>query len=374
MLSDRFGDIMADLKTNIAGIELRNPVLPAAGPNVKDATAMLSAWEAGAGGIVSKTVSIKPADDKRPTIRKTICSGLTNYETWSETPLEAFLSELHKVKDAGCPLITSIGYQPSEVRELGALIEKEISPEGFEFSVHYVGHSTEPIVEVARALRGTIDKPIFMKVSPNFLNIPELIRAVLPFVDGFAAINSFGPVLDFDPENPIPRLGSDYGQGWISGPPILPIALRIVYQISSVTDKPIIGVGGIEKGSDAVKMLMAGASAVGICSGAIKFGHHIYGKVASETGDWLDKHGYRAPSDIVGSYARELSKRKGFAVTPANTVDTDKCVGCGACLSKCLQDAISMQNDKASVEAKLCIGCGYCTDFCPKGALTLEMR
>ncbi len=365
---------MVDLRTNIAGIELRNPVLPAAGPNVKDASAMFSAWDSGAGGIVSKTVSVKPADDKRPTIRRTICSGIVNCETWSETPLVTFLGDLHKVKSAGCPLIASIGYKPNEVRELGQIIEKEISPDGFEFSVHYVGHRTEPIVEVASALRETVDKPIFMKVSPNFLDIPELIKAVLPFVDGFAAINSFGPVLDFDVENPIPRLGSDYGQGWISGPTILPIALRIIYQISTITDKPIIGIGGVEKGIDAVKMLMAGASAVGICSGAIKSGHQIYGKVSNEIGDWLNEHGQTSAEEIRGRYSHELAHRRTFSKIPVNFVDREKCVGCGACLSKCLQCAILMDDNKAAVESKRCIGCGYCTDFCPKGALTLNLR
>lgn len=365
---------MADLRTEIAGIKLRNPVLPAAGPNVKDAKAMLAAWEAGAGGIVSKTVSIKPADDKRPTIRRTICSGLVNCETWSETPLDKFLCELHEVKASGCPLITSIGYKPDEIRHLGDLIKREIDPDGFEFSVHYVGHSNEPIVEIARALRQTVDAPIFMKVSPNFLDIPSLIRAVLPFVDGFAAINSFGPVLDFDPENPVPLLGSNYGQGWISGPPILPVSLRIVYQVSSITDKPIIGIGGIEKGSDAVKMLMAGASAVGICSGAVKFGHQIYGKVSDEIGNWLDEHDRISLNEIRRRYHRELANRRTFSEIPVNFVDRNKCVGCGACISKCLQGAIFMDADKAAVESKLCIGCGYCTDFCPKDALTLEIR
>ncbi len=365
---------MAEIKANIAGIDLRNPVLPAAGPNVKDARAMIAAWEAGAGGIVSKTVSVKPADDKRPTIRKTICGGLTNCETWSETTLEQFIIELRRVKETGCPLIVSIGYGSNEVRELGEIIQQEIEPDGFEFSVHYVGHETGPIVEVARTLRNTVSAPVFMKVSPNFLDIPELIRSVEPFVDGFAAINSFGPVLDFDIDNPVPRLGSNYGQGWISGPPIIPIALRIVYQISSITDKPIIGVGGIEKGVDAVKFLMAGASAVGICSGAIKKGDEIYGKVAFEIESWLDDHDYDSIDKIKGLYGRKLAERVVFERTPVNTVDEEKCIGCGVCVSKCLQGALSMVGEKANIQDELCIGCGYCLDFCLQDALKLENR
>lgn len=365
---------MADISTNIAGIELTNPVLPAAGPNVRNARAMLAALDGGAGGIVSKTISTSPAADPRPTIRKTACSGLMNCETWSEIPAEEFLNELHEVKKSGAPLIVSIGYKPDEVRELGALVQREIEPDGIEFSVHYVGHSTGPIVEVAKALRRAVDIPVFMKVSPNFLDIEGLVRAVEPYVDGFVAINSFGPVLDFDPENPAPRLGSNYGQGWISGPPIFPIALRIIHQIGTVTEKPIIGVGGVENGVDAVKMLMAGASAVGICSAAIKYGHKRYGEIANGISGWLDKHGYKSLDEIIGLYSRRLIERKSFSEVPVNTVDIGACVGCGACVSKCLQEALFMEGEVAAVIGENCIGCGYCIDYCPQSALALKEK
>ncbi len=362
---------MANISTKIAGIRLINPVLPAAGPNVRNSEAMLAAIAGGAGGIVSKTVSIRPANDPRPTIRKAVCSGLMNCETWSEIPVENFLDDLREVKSAGAPLIVSIGYRPEEVGELGALIAREIEPDGFEFSVHYVGHSVGPIVDVAKALRKVVEQPVFMKVSPNFLDIEKLAFSVAPYVDGFVAINSFGPVLDFDPENFAPKLGSGYGQGWLSGPPLLSIALRIVHQIASVTDKPIIGVGGIEKGIDAIKFFMAGASAVGICSAAIKKGHGIYGAVAEGIGKWLDDYGYGSVREIVGLYNSNLEKRRVFEKIPVNRVDIEKCVGCGACISKCLQGALYMNEETADVIPEKCIGCGYCVDFCPQGALDL---
>ncbi|MPN12315.1 Dihydroorotate dehydrogenase A (fumarate) [bioreactor metagenome] len=88
----------------------------------------------------------------------------------------------------------------------------------------------------------------------------------------------------------------------MSGPPILPIALRIVYETSISQPKPVIGVGGIEKGEDAIKFFMTGASLVQICSGALKKGSAIYGTVSQEIEEWLEKHGYSSIDDVQNKY------------------------------------------------------------------------
>ena len=363
---------MPDSSVKIAGIEFRNPVMPAAGPNVRDAELMRKAVEGGAGAIVTKTISIVPADDPRPTIRKTACNGIMNCETWSEIPADEFIADCKKVKNLGVPLIVSIGYKADEVARLGKIVQSELEPDGIEFSTHYVGRQVEPLVEIAKSLRQSVDVPIFMKISPNFLGIEELAVAVSPYVDGFVAINSFGPVLDFDPENIEPKLGSQYGQGWLSGAPILPIALRIVHQITSVQEKPVIGVGGISRGIDAIKFFMAGASAVQVCSAAIQKGNSIYGKIAGEIDDWLEKHGYSSLAEIKGMYRRSLRNRREFSQKPVMTIDESKCTGCKACISRCVQGALYFADDKAKVVAENCIGCGYCQDFCAFDAMKLQ--
>ncbi len=318
---------MADLSVSVNGILFSNPVLTAAGPNVRTADQMLGAVAGGAGGIVSKTVSVRAAQDPRPTIRGTVCRGLMNCETWSEMPAEEYVLECRKVKQAGVPLIVSIGYKPDEVSRLGKWFETEVGPAAIEFSTHYTGRSLDPLIEVAHALRASVSVPIWMKISPNFPDVEKLAMAVAPIVDGFVAINSYGPVLDFDVESGAPLLGSDQGQGWMSGPPILPIALRIVHVLTSVQDRPVIGVGGIEKGVDAVKFFMAGASAVQICSAAIRNGHTVYGRVAREIGEWLDQHGYDSVEEIRGLYGRRLHERQAFGRTPTMSVDSGEVHG-----------------------------------------------
>ncbi len=367
---------MSRLAVNVNGIQFSNPVMPAAGPNVRTGELMLKAVEGGAGAVVSKTMSIVPAADPRPTIRGTSNRGLMNCETWSEMPAEELLAECRKVKTAGVPLIVSIGYKPEEVSKLGPWIERELAPAAIEFSTHYVGRSVEPLLEVAQALRDSVSVPIWMKVSPNFPDIEALAQAVAPVVDGFVAINSYGPVIDFDVESGAPILGSDYGQGWMSGPPILPIALRVVYQLTSIQDKPVIGVGGIEKGIDAIKFFMVGASAVQVCSAAVKNGHHVYGKIAQEMDEWLEKHDYNSINDIKGLYKTRLKERQRYEAVPVMSVDEDACTGCKACLSRCVQHALYFDAEKniARVLAEHCIGCGFCQDYCKFNAMTLSQR
>ena len=242
------------------------------GPNVKTARLMLDAERLGSGAIVSKTFSAVPASDPRPTMKKTVCGGLLNCETWLEDSWENFFTELRQLKDRRVPLVASIGYSPDDVRMLGKLLEKEIEPDVIEFSTHYTGHEIGPLLDVAAALKETVSVPVWMKLSPGFPLLGELVEGAAPIVDAFVAVNSFGPALDFDPVKCRPALGSDRGQGWMSGPPLLPIALDIVCRLSKITDKPIIGVGGISSGEDAVKFMMAGASLVQVCTAAIKGG------------------------------------------------------------------------------------------------------
>ena len=298
---------MADLSSKICGIEFPNPVMPAAGPNVKTADLMIKAAELGSGAVVSKTFSVKPAVDPRPTMKKTIAGGLLNCETWLEDSYENFIPELKKVRDSvKSPFIASIGYSADDVAFLGRLLDSEVQPDAIEFSTHYTGHDIAPLIKVAESLKNTVTVPVWMKVSPGFPRLEELVKEADSIVDGFVAVNSFGPALDFDPARCRPSLGSDWGQGWMSGPPLMPIALGIVCTISRIVSKPVIGVGGITNGIDAVKFIMAGASLVQVCTAAIKEGPGTYGKIASEISDWLEEHGYTSIAEIKNKYLENI--------------------------------------------------------------------
>ncbi|MBN2431080.1 MAG: 4Fe-4S binding protein [Acidobacteria bacterium] len=363
---------MADIRVTINGIEFANPVLTAAGPQIRTRAQLQAAVAGGAGGIVTKTVSVRPAADPRPTIRRTAGTGLMNCETWAECPPKEILTECRVVKDAGVPLVVSIGYSAADVAELGPWVEKEFSPAAIEFSTHYTGREMAPLLAVARALRAKVRVPIWMKISPGCPEIEALAEAVQPYVDAFVAVNSYGPVLDLDIETGGPLLGSAGGQGWLSGPPLQPIALQIVHRLATIQEKPVIGVGGIGRGTDVIKFVMAGATAVQVCSAAIREGNAVYSKIATECASWLDEHGYAGLADIRGLYTRRLAESTPLDRTARMTVDESHCTGCKACLNRCVQGAISMPGTVAVIDPQCCIGCGFCQDFCRFDALSLQ--
>ncbi|MCF7935062.1 MAG: diguanylate cyclase [Synergistales bacterium] len=292
---------MADCTVQLNGIDFPGPVLPAAGPNVNDGAQLRAAVQGGAGGIVTKTVSTVPASYPKPCIAKS-GDGLLNSETWSERDVRSCLEDYKTARELGVPLVLSIGYSPDEVAELGGLLEREVQPHAIEFSTHYSGTDHTPLLEVARALRGAVACPIWMKLSPALQEPEALAREASAYVDAFVAANSLGPALDFDVEHPVPLLGSDHGQGWLSGPAVLPINLELVYRLAGAQDKPVIGAGGIATGIDAVKYIMAGAHLVQVCTAALRTGPAAYGRIAGEVDQWLDGHGFGSPAEIRGRY------------------------------------------------------------------------
>ena len=209
---------MAQRAVTVNGITFSNPVLPAAGPNVRSAALLQAAVDGGAGGIVTKTVSVRPAVDPRPTLAKGSGGGMQNCETWSETPVEEMLEAYRAVKARGVPLVCSLGYHPDELRTLGPLLEREVAPDALEFSVHYVGKSLDPLLEVARALRESVSLPLWMKLSPSIGDVEGLARAASPFVDAFVAINSVA--WGASPRGRMRRSSSRRGPPWCrSAPP-----------------------------------------------------------------------------------------------------------------------------------------------------------
>ena len=362
---------MANRSVTVNGITFPNPVLTAAGPNVRSGALMCAAVAGGAGGVVAKTVSVNPAQDARPTIRRVDPRGLINSETWSEVPVERYLEDLQQVKETGRPLIASVGYRPAEVAALGRLLEAEVAPDAIEFSTHYTGTSHEPLIEVARALRSAVSCPIWMKLSPAVMGLEELARAASAYVDAFVAINSYGPVLDFDIENPVPRLGSEWGAGWMSGAPIRPIALGIVYRLVQAQPKPVIGVGGVETGDDAIKFIMAGAAAVQVCTAAIRYGNGIYGKIDAEIDRRLEGLGRRSVEEVRGLYRPDPERPK--TIDAVMRVDAARCTGCKGCLRQCIHGAIAFNagTERAYIVEERCIGCGYCHDVCRFDAMHL---
>ena len=129
-------------------------------------------------------------------------------------------------------------------------------------------------------------------------------------------------------------------------------------------------------GTDAVEHIMAGASAVQVCSGAIVEGPTIYGRIAKEIGAFLKSHGYDSVKDIQGIALPHLPQKplRTKAVPPS--VNEELCKGCTICERTCNYDAIKLVGKgelvKVLIDEEKCYGCGLCVSICPTRALAFK--
>jgi dihydroorotate dehydrogenase subfamily 1 len=299
-----------------------------------------------------------------------IRGGFLNTELWSELPVEQFIErEYPMAKETGLPLIVSLGYTAEEIAQLAPRVRP--FADALELSTHYIGDDPSPMVAAVRAAKAAVDVPVFVKLSP-FRDIKTAARAAAEAgADGIVAVNSFGPCLGVDVETGQLLMGSREGYGWLSGPALKPLALRCVFDIARAVDLPIIGVGGISKGSDAIEFFMVGASAVGVCTAAILKGPQVFGKIVGEIETWLDAHGYGSVEDVRGLAIRRWEARAFRTSHVVPELDVDACTGCGLCETSCVYDAIRVTDKKAVLVPERCYGCGLCVTRCPVRALSI---
>ena len=141
-------------------------------------------------------------------------------------------------------------------------------------------------------------RPVITKLSPNVTSIVEIAQAAEEAgTDAVALVNTF-LAMAVDLETRRPKLGNVFGG--LSGPAIKPIALRMVYQVASRLEVPVIGMGGIMTGTDALEFLVAGAAAVEV--GTASFvDPDAAARIVSEIESWCRAHGVAAVRDVVGT-------------------------------------------------------------------------
>ena len=263
--------IKPDLKTNIGGIELENPVMTASGTfgyavefeELVDLNRL--------GGIIVKGLSLKPSmGNKPPRIVETAC-GMLNAIGLENVGIEAFAKEkLPFLKKLSTPVFTNIyGKSISDYALLAARIDKLIEIAGIEVNISCpnvkagglaFGVVPETAAEVVDAVRKKTSKPLIVKLSPNVTDITQIARAVEGAgADSLSLVNTITG-MSIDIETRRSRLANI--TGGLSGPAIKPVALRMVWQVAQSVKIPVIGVGGIMSAQDALEFMIAGAAAV----------------------------------------------------------------------------------------------------------------
>jgi dihydroorotate dehydrogenase (NAD+) catalytic subunit len=306
------------LGTNLCGIDLPTPLVLASGILGTEAELMARVARAGAGAITTKSCSLEPrAGHPNPTVLAWE-HGLINAVGLANPGVDAEVQELEHTKVLlnpwGAALIASVFADTvenfSEVAARVAVarpdfVEVNISCPNVhdEFGTPFSADASaaaEVTVAVKAAVGGMV--PVLIKLSPNVADIASIARAVeAAGADGITAINTLtGMVIDVHAQRPILANRT----GGLSGPAILPLALRCVYEIYRAVDIPIIGMGGVSSGRDAVAMIMAGATAVGIGSAVYDEGPKIFGQIRNELVELMAELGYQRMEPMRGAAHR----------------------------------------------------------------------
>lgn len=295
------------LTVEIAGLKLDNPTMLAAGILGMSGSTLKRVADAGAGAIVTKSLGLKPRSGyKNPTVVQ-VERGLVNSMGLPNPGIEHFAQEMQETKGIGTPIIVSIyALSPQEFAitakkalKTGAdALELNISCPHAEKTGAEIGQDPKLVKKVVKATRRSVEKPIFVKLTPNVADIAELAKAAEKAgADAITAINTVkAMVIDIETAKPI--LGNKVGG--LSGPAIKPIAVRCVYEIYDAVKIPVIGCGGIERWQDAVEFLQAGASAVQIGTAIATKGLNVFKQVTDGIEAFLEKKEFGSVKEIVG--------------------------------------------------------------------------
>ncbi len=298
---------MPDLSIEFAGVRWKNPVAVASGTFGfgREYGEFYDLSELGA--ICVKGLTLRPREgNPAPRIAETP-AGILNAVGLQNPGIEGFIErELPELRRHDVVVIANLsGNSPEEYGTMAArlseagvdMLEVNISCPNVKAGGLAFGTCPESAAEVTRAVKKHAAVPVLVKLSPNVTDITAIARAVEDAgADGLSLINTLlGMRIDIETRRPILRNNT----GGLSGPAVLPVAVRMIWQVRQAVKLPILGMGGVRTGADAVELLLAGADAVavGTASFADPFAPlHVRDGIA----DYLDRHGLASTRELSG--------------------------------------------------------------------------
>lgn len=261
------------------------------------------------GGIVVKGTTLAPREgNDYPRMAET-ASGMLNCVGLQNKGVDYFCSHIYpQIEEIGTNMIVNVsGSSPDDYAECAARIDAldripaielniscpNVKDGGMAFGVTCAGAAS-----VVRAVRRRYGKTLIVKLSPNVTDIAEIARACeAEGADSLSLINTLmGMAIDIERRRPLLSIST----GGLSGPAVKPVALRMVWQVARAVKVPVVGLGGIMDARDAIEFMMAGATAVEI--GTANFiDPAVTVKVIDGMDAWLDAHGCRSVTEIIGA-------------------------------------------------------------------------
>jgi dihydroorotate dehydrogenase (NAD+) catalytic subunit len=303
----RKGGSRMSLEVDVGGLKLSSPVIGASGlfgfGDEYGEVADLSAY----GAVVTKTITAGPREGNRPPRVADLGSGILNSIGLENPGIEWFVREKLDNVQVPCKLIVSIGGDTVEdyklvaarlgEKEKVAALEINISCPNVRMGGIFFGRDPGSTGEVVKAVRAETKLPLIAKLPPLVACAEEVAKAALDAGADALAVSNTLPAISIDIEAQRPRLGG--GSGGLSGPPLKPVSLFLVWKLAGSGRLPIIGIGGIETADDAVEYLLAGAAAFEIGSAILKSPRSAE-SILSGLEKYMQAHGYDRIEDFRG--------------------------------------------------------------------------
>ncbi|WP_017379684.1 NAD-dependent dihydropyrimidine dehydrogenase subunit PreA [Paenisporosarcina sp. TG-14] len=397
---------MADLRSNLAGIESPNPFWLASAPPTNSGYQVQRAFEAGWGGAVWKTLGEPIINTSSRFAAVNFngrrVAGFNNIELITDRPLEVNLKEIYETKKRfpNHAIIASLMVEPSREKwhEIVKRVE-DVGVDGLELNFgcpHGMaergmgaasGQQPDLVESQTMWAKEVARTPVIVKLTPNITDITMTAKAaVRGGADAISMINTINSLagVDIDTWNTIPNVAGKGAHGGYCGPAVKPIALNMVAECARNANItiPISGIGGISNWRDAVEFMLMGSTNVQICTAAMHHGFSIVEDMIDGLNNYLDDKGISSVNELIGKSVEKYSDWGNLDLNYRTVakINTEVCINCNKCHIACEDtahqciDMLTDPNGKKYLKVREadCVGCNLCAIVCPEeGAISM---
>lgn len=380
-----------DLSVEYCGLRLPHPIVVAPAGITETADHLRRCEDAGASAAVMKSYfEFEPARRHATPRFRVIRPGgpmsarvLYSFEQASVFDLQHYAEEIRRAKETcSIPVFASLSCNTEEHWLEACRAVEQAGADGIELncSCPHGTHITrgddivDAIVGALGVARSATTLPLVPKITPQLAR-PDLAAAEAQEAGADAVIlfNRFtGLDIDIETQQPVMHGGyAGYGGTWA-----IHYVLRWLTATYPLLSIPIAASGGVFDAAGAIKMILAGATVVQVCSVIVVEGYEAIGGIVQGLAEYLERHERQSLAEIRGIVCNRL-------VTLENIdrrnrvhalVDPSTCKSCGTCLRVCIYGAVSINDKKYRIDPEQCDGCGLCAELCPARAITMIER
>lgn len=297
---------MSSLRTSVGSLALDAPGMVASGIMDETGPSLVRMLSSGCGAVVTKSIGLEPKSGHANPCFTEVPGGIVNAMGLPNPGIDLFAKEMETAVKAGKVIGSIYGAGPGDFAELAGrmedygacAVELNLScPHAKGYGME-VGTDPKMVKDIVSSVKSTVGIPVWAKLTPNTHILADIGRAVQDAGgDAVVAINTLKAMV-IQPEFARPVLSNRFGG--LSGPGIKPVGVRAIYDLRTVLDIPLVGVGGITNWRDAAEYIMAGASAFQVGTAVGTDGPEVFDAINKGLSAFMEEYGYADIASMTG--------------------------------------------------------------------------